>query len=191
MLALSLVACTDDVPTMRMTTTARTTVSLSPPSESVPDGLGHYRWSVSESPDGVVVAPLEAQTATISVSPPTRGVYVYDRWFVANTSEQLSYHVVVTVTGAPPTARVGGPMMIAIGDAATFEGGSSSSVDARIERYQWRLAIRPEVSTATLTDAGQETLTFIPDVAGKFKIELRVFDGQLWGAPTSVTLTAL
>jgi hypothetical protein len=189
-LALALVGCTDDVPTMRLTTTAMTSVALSPPSDGLPDSLGHYRWDVRVSPDGLVVAPPGEQTATITVTPPKRGIYVYDRWFVSETTEQLSYHVVVTVNGAPPLARVGGPMMVAVGAAATFDGGSSTSFDARIEGYQWRLGLRPEASVATLTATEEETLTFVPDVAGRFEIELRVFDGQLWSLPTSVTLTA-
>lgn len=80
--------------------------------------------------------------------------------------------------------------MVAIGETATFEGSSSTSPEQRIQGYQWRLALRPSASTIALTDADQETLTFVPDVAGRYKIELRVFDGQLWSAPASATLTA-
>ncbi|MBA3398141.1 MAG: hypothetical protein H0T89_36280 [Deltaproteobacteria bacterium] len=189
-LVLSIVGCTDDVPTLRVSTTALTSIELSPPDDGVPDTFGHYRWDVSQVPEGVFVAPPAAQTATITVTPLSRGVYVYDRWFVGEATEQLSYHVVVTVAGARPTARVGGPMTVAIGEAATFDGSSSTSTEARIEGYQWRLALRPEASTAMLTNADQATLTFVPDLAGRFKIELRVFDGQLWGAPTIATLTA-
>jgi hypothetical protein len=187
--ALVLVACTDDVPTLRLTTSAMTSVRLSPPDDGVPDAFGHYRWAVALTPEGVVVAPPTEQTATITVTPPRRGVYVYDRWFVGKAAEQLSYHVVVTVTGTRPTARVGGPSMIALGEAATFDGTSSTSPDARVQGYQWRLAHRPATSAATLADVAQATLSFVPDVAGRYRIELRVFDGQLWGAPTSVILT--
>jgi hypothetical protein len=189
-LVLLIVGCTDDVPTMRVSTIAMTSVELSPPDDRVPDAFGHYRWDVSQSPDGLVVAPPAAQTATVTVTPPRRGVYVYDRWFVGEATEQLSCHVIVTVSGARPVARVGGPMMVAVGEAATFDGSSSSSSETRVVGYQWRLAVRPEVSSAALAEANEETLTFVPDVAGEFKIELRVFDGQLWSTPTSATLTA-
>ncbi len=189
-LVLTILGCTDDVPTLQVSTFARTSVELSPPDDDVPDAFGHYRWNLSLSPDGLVVAPPIALTPTVTVTPPKRGVYVYDRWFVGEAAEQLSYHVVVTASGVRPTARVGGPMMVAVGEAATFDASSSTSTEARTQRYQWRLALRPEVSTATLTDADQETLTFVPDAAGRFKIELRVFDGQLWSEPASATLTA-
>lgn len=87
------------------------------------------------------------------------------------------------------TSGAGGPMTVAVGAVATFDGSSSTSSEARIERYQWRLALRPEASTATLTVVDQEMLTFVADMPGQFKIELRVFDGQLWSSPTSATLT--
>jgi len=189
-LVLVVAGCTDDVPTLRVSTMALTSVDLSLPDDRVPESFGHYRWEVSRSPDGVVVAPPTAQTPTVTVAPPKRGVYVYDRWFVGEASEQLSYHVVVTVSGARPLARVGGPMMVAVAEAAAFDGSSSTSSERRVVGYQWRLALRPELSTATLMIADQETLTFVPDVPGRFEIELRVFDGELWSVPASATLTA-
>jgi hypothetical protein len=33
-------------------------------------------------------------------------------------------------------------------------------------------------------------LTFVPDVAGDYGIELRVFDGELWSQPAGTTLHA-
>ncbi len=192
-LTIALVACascSEDVPTIQVTTTAMMTVQLSAPDDAIPDTLGHYRWEVVETPPDVTVPAPTDETATIMVAPPVRGIYLYDRWFVGQADEQLSCHVVVDVHGAPPRASVAGPAMVAVGDAATFDGTASSSPEHLALEYQWRLELRPESSTAALADATSSTLTFTPDVAGAYGVELRVFDGELWSDPATVTLQA-
>ena len=182
--------CSEDVPTIEVTGTALHSVDLTPPDDHVPDGFGHYRWNVVEAPpDTSLTAPAE-QTAAITIDPPRRGIYIFDRWFVSDTSEQLSCHVIVDVSGAPPTAHVDGPSMVAVGQAATFDGSMSASPEGRAVSFQWRLALRPEASTADLADATTATLMLVPDVAGNYGIELRVFDGELWSDPATTTLTA-
>ncbi len=187
---LACASCSEDVPTIHVTTTAMMSVQLTAPDDSIPGTLGHYRWEVVETPPHVTVPTPTDETATIMVAPPARGIYVYDRWFVGQADEQLSCHVVVDVHGAPPMASVAGPPMLTVGDAAAFDGTGSSSPEHLALEYQWRLAVRPESSTAALADATNPTLTFTPDVAGAYGVELRVFDGELWSDPATVTLQA-
>jgi len=184
--------CADDVPTLYTATTALVGISLNPPDDHIPTNFGHYRWQLVEAPPGASTAGPSAteETAIIVVTPPLRGIYAYDRWFVGQTAEQLSYHVVVTVDGAPPTAVVVGPTMVAAGAAATLDGSTSSSPERRALTFQWRLALRPASSITVLADASSATLTFAPDVAGDYGVELRAFDGELWSQPTMVMLTA-
>jgi hypothetical protein len=193
MLTIAVVACascSEDVPTIQVTATAMMTVQLAAPDDSIPATLGHYRWEVVETPPDVTVPTPTDETATITVAPPARGIYVYARWFVGQADEQLSCHVVVEVHGALPSASVAGPAMGAVGDAAVFDGTASSSPEHLALEYQWRLALRPESSTAALADATSPMLTFTPDVAGAYVVELRVFDGELWSAPATATLQA-
>lgn len=174
---------------MHATTTAMVSVELSPPDDGIPMTFGHYRWKLAEAPKGIIAPPLE-QAATIVVVPPRRGIYVYDRWFVGQAAEQLSYHVVVTAYGAAPTARIVAPSMVATGAATTLDGSTSGSPELRTLAFQWRLAVRPESSATMLIETDGATLTFAPDVAGEYKVELRVFDGELWSAPVMVALDA-
>lgn len=183
-------ACTDDVPVLRIATTATVLVDLAPPEEDVPADLAHYRWEVADAPPGAFApAPTEV-TPTIVIQPARRGIYVYDRWFIGGATEQLSYHVVVTVYGAAPMAHITGPTMAAVGTAATFDGSSSLNPEHRTLTFQWRLATRPEGSAAVLADVESETLSFAADVAGEYTIELRAFDGELWSQPSRTTLVA-
>jgi hypothetical protein len=188
--AIVAAGCSDDVPTLEVTATVLANVQLAPPDDHIPSDLGHYRWELVEAPPGASPPLPREQTATITIMPLSRGLYAYDRWFVDDAAEQLSYHVVVTVGGVAPTALLAGPSMVAIGEPATFNGGMSTSTEHRSLTFQWRLTLRPASSTLTVTDASDPTLVLVPDVAGDYGIELRVFDGELWSQPATTTLTA-
>ncbi|MDB4956511.1 MAG: domain containing protein [Myxococcales bacterium] len=182
--------CTEDVPTLYERTTAMVGIELAPPDDHIPAGLGHYRWELVEAPPRATTSSPTEETAAIAIVPTTRGIYVYDRWFVGQAAEQLSYHVVITVEGAAPTARVVGPTMVAAGAATTLDGSTSASPEHRQLTFQWRLAVRPESSATVLADTASATLTLVPDVRGEYGIELRVFDGELWSQLAMATLAA-
>ncbi len=189
MVALT-VGCVQDVPTLYVSTTAMVSVDLVPPDDRIPDDFRQYRWELSVAPETASdLSPTEL-TAAISVVPTTRGIYLYNRWFVGPAAEQLSCHVVVTVNGATATALITGPSEAIVGMATTFDGSASASTERPVLEYHWRLAVRPASSSATLADAEGSGLTFVPDIAGTYGIELRVFDGELWSRPATATLTA-
>jgi hypothetical protein len=181
--------CADDVPTLYATTTALVRIDLAPPSDNIPTALGHYSWELVESP-----VPLhesfDVGTADLTVALPTRGIYVFDRWFVGQAAEQLSYHVVVTVDGVAPMARIVGSTMVVVDTATTLDGSTSASPESRMLSFQWRLASRPASSATELADTTSPMLMLVPDVAGDYGVELRVFDGELWSAPAMISLAA-
>jgi len=183
-------ACVEDVPTMYETATARMDTSVAPPDDHIPVDLGHYRWELVEAPVGHKVDGLSATTAAVTITPPVRGIYAFNRWFVGQASEQLSYHVVLTVDGATPTAVIAGPTSVAIGAATVLDGSSSSSPEGLALTFQWRLAIRPASSATDVVGVANTTTTVVPDVAGSYVVQLRVFDGELWSTPASTTLIA-
>lgn len=182
--------CIDDVPTLYVTATAMVSVELAPPDDRIPAAFGHYRWKLVEEPPLSNVPFPIAETASLTIRPTTRGIYVYDRWFVGEAAAQLSYHVVVTVEGAAPMARIVGPAMVAVGAATTLDGSTSASPEHRALGFQWRLALRPESSTTVFANSEDATVMLVPDVTGEYGIELRVFDGELWSPPAMVTLIA-
>lgn len=194
MLVIAIVAgtgCSDDVPTLYVTTTALVRSELAPPDDNIPTSLGHYHWKLVESPIGSAFGPSATiATPTLEITPPVRGIYVFDRWFVGQAAEELSYHVVVTVDGAAPMAMVGGPTMVGVGTVATLQGSTSSSPEHRTLTFEWRLALRPASSTTELADTATPSLMLVPDVAGVYGVELRVFDGELWSPPAMAMLTA-
>jgi hypothetical protein len=183
-------ACSNDVPRLEVAATALTQVTLAPPGDELPVGFGRYRWELVDAPPTSDLLPPPDQTATIVIRPPRRGIYAFERWFVGEAARELSYFVVVTVDGALPIPMLTGPTDGAIAEPAKFDGTASTSPEARSLSYEWRLATRPEASTAELDATTNLTAVVIPDVRGTYTIELRVFDGELWSAPTSAMLVA-
>jgi hypothetical protein len=187
---LSSAGCFEETPTLEVTTTALVTVELAPPDIRIPDTLGHYRWELTEAPPlGYTGSPPDP-TPTILVTPHIRGIYKYDRWFVGEAADQLTYHVVLTANGSPPRARIVSPPMVTVGSATTLDGSSSTSPEQRVLTFSWRLAVQPASSTTALSNTEAPILTFVPDVAGDYGLELRVFDGELWSEPALATLAA-
>src|SRR4051812_12737005 len=175
--------CSNDVPTLEVTGTALTQVSLAPPGDELPADVGHYRWDLIDAPATSDLLPPPDQTSAIVIRPPRRGIYAYERWFVGDVAQELSYFIIVTVDGALPIPMVTGPTEGTIAEPAKFDGSQSESPEARSLSYEWRLATRPEASGAELAATMELSASFIPDVAGTYTIELRVSDGELWSAP--------
>lgn len=193
MLAIAIAVCggcVQDVPTLYETATARMNARLDPPDDHIPTDLGHYRWELVEAPPGQDVTELTATTAFITITPPARGIYAFNRWFVGQAAEQLSYHVVVTVEGAAPVAMIVGPASVPVGTPTALDGSASSSPESLQLSFQWRLAIRPATSTTELADVASPSVNVVPDIAGPYAVELRVFDGELWSQPAMITLMA-
>jgi len=185
-------ACVQDVPTLYATATAQTSAELAPPDDHIPTDLGHYRWALVEAPPGRTAGDLSATTASITITPPGRGTYAFNRWFVGQASEQLSYHVVLTVDGAAPMAVITAiPTNVPVGVATALDGSASSHSPENLPlSFQWRLAVRPASSTAEIADVTSPNVNVVPDVAGPYAVELRVFDGELWSEPATIALMA-
>lgn len=191
MLVLSvLVACgTGDVPTVEVETTSGVSTQLLAPDNHIPSDFGHYRWELVEAPAGTFTSSPLDTSATLSVTPPLRGIYVFDRWFVGQAADELTYHFIVTANGSIPIARIDAPTTASVGMATTFDAKSSTSAELRTLTYEWRLALRPASSTTAISDAKDQTVTLTSDVAGAYEIELRAFDGELWSQPATAKLS--
>ncbi len=71
-----------------------------------------------------------------------------------------------------------------------FDATGTSNPEHRTLTYQWRLAIRPASSAAALTDTTSPMISFLADLVGRYSIELRAFDGELWSVPAKLELAA-
>ncbi|HEY4059051.1 MAG TPA: hypothetical protein VGM39_20690 [Kofleriaceae bacterium] len=179
LLVIALAGCVEDVPVLELKAKASKPVSISVPVDSPPDDAVTYDWRVSIAPDGSRAGDPLAGLATM-FTPDLRGDYLIDRWVVADVSERLSYHVVLSVSGVEPMAAILGATSAPAGTSIILDGSQSESPERLGLSYRWRLAVTPAGSHAVLGDVSSEKVSLVPDVAGEYHIELMVFDGSLW-----------
>ena len=66
-----------------------------------------------------------------------------------------------------------------VGVAVELDGSGSTDTDGDTLNYVWSLTSTPADSTASLTATTQSTTSFTPDLAGTYRVQLIVDDGQL------------
>lgn len=150
-----------------------------------------YIWKVT----GVPV------NSTATLSDPT-GIHpsftadrpgTYEAQLVVNDGELDSLPAVVRVTAqnARPIARAGMDQEVFPGTTVQLVGSDSSDPEGDAVGYLWNVALRPERSTATLSDPQAVSPSFVADAHGDFVIQLVVSDGELSSLVDAVRVTVL
>lgn len=78
-----------------------------------------------------------------------------------------------------PVANAGPDQTVALGQTIALDGSGSSDADGDRLRFEWRLVLRPTGSRAALSDRHTVRPTFTADVAGRYRIRLRVSDRKV------------
>lgn len=80
---------------------------------------------------------------------------------------------------AAPTADAGPDQRVVFGTVTVnLDGSRSSDPDGDTLQYAWSFVQRPAGSSAALSDANTPASRFTPDLAGMYRVELAVSDGQ-------------
>jgi hypothetical protein len=91
-----------------------------------------------------------------------------------------------------PTADAGPDQVdICTGDLVNLDGTASFDLDFDVLAHNWVFTVRPPGSVAALNNANTATPDFIPDVAGLYRIELEVDDGNGGTDTDTVDVTAI
>src|SRR5215831_4195617 len=77
-------------------------------------------------------------------------------------------------------------MQAVVGRTLQLSGTASTDVGSSITGYAWTVTSKPSGSTAMPSSTNTVTMSFIPDVVGKYVLELQVTDAQ--GATSSQNL---
>ena len=75
-----------------------------------------------------------------------------------------------------PVANAGSAQTVALGEEVTVSGSASSDADGDALTYAWEITSAPTNSSAALSSASTESVTFTPDVVGDYTLELVVND---------------
>ncbi|MEM7255522.1 MAG: putative Ig domain-containing protein, partial [Pseudomonadota bacterium] len=97
-------------------------------------------------------------------------------------TDTATAEVEVSLENLPPIADAGGDASGTVGEAVDLDGSASSDPDGSPEPlgYRWQfvsVALGSALTNADIESASTAQPSFIPDVAGMYVLELRVFDG--------------
>ena len=88
---------------------------------------------------------------------------------------------------AGPVAVAGPDQIVPVGREVILDGqGSSRAVESRPLSFRWSLLDRPYFSGAFLLDWDREVTYFVPDLPGRYYLELSVSDGRADGTDLAV-----
>ena len=110
----------------------------------------------------------------------------------SGTYEKLIHFALgATLKNAPPEAIALKRFEARAGEPLELDGSLSGDPDGQAIQYRWTVEEMPAGSSgeAPLADKNGSA-RFVPDVAGLYRLELRVTDGLLWSQPASVMVVA-
>jgi hypothetical protein len=150
-----------------------------------------YRWTLSARPAGSQATLSDAASVRPTFVPDLEGDYVAR--LVVNDGLLDSAPRSVTIhAGAgntPPVANAGLDQTSSVGATAFLDGSGSSDADGDPLIFEWRFVSKPEGSHAQLSGAATSTPSFFVDVDGRYVIQLRVCDDQVFSEPDTIVVT--
>ncbi len=156
-----------------------------------PSGLPlSYTWEIATAPSGSVAALTGPSTATPSLTPDKKGVYVIT--LVVFDGYDYSPADALTLTvGDMPVANAGADQSLGFpGKTASLDGSASYDPNGTmIISWSWTITSAPAGSSAIITNPGLVNPTFSPDLVGVYVISLIVSDGAFFSSADTITIT--
>ncbi|MBI3186024.1 MAG: PKD domain-containing protein [Myxococcales bacterium] len=170
-------------------------VSMNGSASYDPEGTAlAFAWSFISVPTGSTATLTGAGSATPSFTPDRLGIYrirlvVTD--FEGKSSAPAFLEVLVFDPNQAPTANAGSNFTAPKGKLVTLNGTGSFDPEGTTLTYAWSFISIPTGSTATLSGAATDTVTFTPDLVGIYRVKLVVTDaGGKSSSPATVDITA-
>lgn len=151
-----------------------------------------YQWSIAAKPVGSLANLTSNNAVQTTLVPDVAGKYeikltVSDGDLV---SEAATVFVTSNLNNAAPVSAVGVTRNVSTGVAVILDGSSSSDRDGDPLSFNWRLAVKPTGSSASLLGVTTVRPTFTADVAGQYVVELVVSDGKSFSDSAALVLIA-
>jgi hypothetical protein len=172
------------------------TISLDGSNSSDPDGDPlTYAWTIVSSPDNSTITTNnigDRNKITAFFTPDVEGEYIVALTVNDGLHPPVTKEVIITLTppiGGPPVANAGPNQSVNVNSTVTLDGSASTDPDDDPLTYNWAIASRPALSTASITNKDKEKASFIPDKTGNYEIELTITDITGNSDKDNVTIT--
>ncbi len=147
-----------------------------------------YRWAFSSKPAASRAELTGADTAAPSFTIDAPGSYVVGLTVEDGEAASSSDAAVVTTPNTRPVADAGADQTVALGERAPLSGAASNDADGDALTYRWRLESRPAGSVASLGGLTGVDSSLVPDVPGRYVVQLTVNDGRMDSAPDALII---
>lgn len=167
------------------------TVTLDGSQSYDPDGDAiTYQWILTTVPAGSAAALSNPAVVNPSLTLDKPGNYIAQ--LVVNDGQANSdpAQVAINTINSPPVANAGLSQSVPVGTLVTLDGSGSSDADNDSLSYAWSFTAKPAGSLAVLANATAVNPTFTPDLDGSYVVQLKVNDGKVDSAPSTVTVLA-
>lgn len=147
-----------------------------------------FRWELQSRPAGSRATLASAETATPSFVVDAPGAYVAALVVSDSRGAGATDTVTISTPNRAPIAHAGLDATVRVGSGAALSGAGSSDPDGDPLTYRWKIAARPAGSLAEIMTATGVASGLVPDLAGRYVMQLVVNDGRLDSAPDDVVI---
>ena len=147
-----------------------------------------YQWTLLTTPAGSAAAISGDTQPRAAFVADVAGVYVA-QLLVNDGGFVDAAAVLISTTNAAPIGRAGADQAVPPPSGVTLDGLASTDENFDPLTYRWVLTRKPATSVATLTGATTAVPAFTVDLAGDYIAQLRVSDGERYGAIDTVLVT--
>jgi hypothetical protein len=147
-----------------------------------------YQWTFMTRPAGSAAVISGDTTPRPSFVADAAGVYVA-QVLVSDGTLTDAATVLITTANIAPIGRAGADQAVPAPSSVSLDGQASTDANFDPLTYRWALVRRPTGSTAALAGATTAVPSFDVDVAGDYVAQLRVSDGERFGAVDTVLVT--
>lgn len=147
-----------------------------------------YQWTLVQKPSGSLAQLSNTTSVRPTFTPDRVGSYVVNLVVNDGKSSSAASTVTVTANNIVPVANAGPMQYVFTGLQVTLDGSNSSDGNGDPLTYSWSLILKPQGSSATLSNPSIASPFFMPDVTGAYRFSLTVNDGTANSQPSTVTV---
>ena len=150
-----------------------------------------FQWTLAQKPNGSAAQLSGATTVHPSLTPDIAGDYIVN--LVVNDGKLSSPVASITLTAvnAAPIATAESLFVGYGGIPLVLDGSRSSDANNDPLTFNWSIMLKPQGSSAVLSDIHSATPTFTLDVVGIYRFGLTVNDGTVDSQPVTATAYAV